>query len=137
MPSKKTAILAVTATISSIAASAVLSLPASASLNDTDGDGMPNRWEIANHLSVKRANANGDPDHDGLTNLREVPEFVANIVTMDLLEKMNFTSGDFPHDEDEFGWAGLTPGLQYLHHPRKARSAPRRVPRQREGTEGP
>ena len=44
-----------------------------------------------------------------LTNLREVPEFVANIVTMDLLEKMNFTSGDFPHDEDEFGWAGLTP----------------------------
>ena len=44
---------------------------------------------------------------DSLTNLREVPEFVANIVTMDLLEKMNFTSGDFPHDEDEFGWAGL------------------------------
>ena len=44
-----------------------------------------------------------------LTNLREVPEFVANIVTMDLLDKMNFTSGDFPHDEDEFGWAGLTP----------------------------
>src|SRR6266700_1046921 len=36
-------------------------------------------------------------------------EFVANIVTMDLLERMNFTSGDFPHDEDEFSWAGLTP----------------------------
>ncbi len=46
---------------------------------------------------------------DSLTNLREVPEFVANIVTMDLLEKMNFTSGDFPRDEDEFAWAGLTP----------------------------
>ena len=46
---------------------------------------------------------------DSLTNLREVPEFVANIVTMHLLEKMNFTSGDFPRDEDEFGWAGLTP----------------------------
>ena len=44
-----------------------------------------------------------------VTNLREVPEFVANIVTMDLLERMNFTSGDFPHDEDEFSWAGLTP----------------------------
>ena len=38
-----------------------------------------------------------------------MPEFVANIVTMHLLEKMNFTSGDFPRDEDEFGWAGLTP----------------------------
>ena len=46
---------------------------------------------------------------DSLRNLREVPEFVANIVTMHLLERMNFTSGDFPRDEDEFGWAGLTP----------------------------
>jgi flavin reductase (DIM6/NTAB) family NADH-FMN oxidoreductase RutF len=46
---------------------------------------------------------------DTLSNLREVPQFVANIVTMDLLERMNFTSGNFPRDEDEFGWAGLTP----------------------------
>lgn len=46
---------------------------------------------------------------DSLTNLREVPQFVANIVTMHLLEKMNFTSGDYPREEDEFGWAGLTP----------------------------
>jgi flavin reductase (DIM6/NTAB) family NADH-FMN oxidoreductase RutF len=46
---------------------------------------------------------------DSLSNLREVPEFVANIVTMHLLEPMNFTSTDFPGDEDEFGWADLTP----------------------------
>ena len=46
---------------------------------------------------------------DTLANVREVPQFVANIVTMDLLEKMNFTSADFPRQEDEFGWAGLTP----------------------------
>jgi len=46
---------------------------------------------------------------DSLANLREVPEFVANIVSMDVLEKMNFTSTDFPRDEDEFAWAGLTP----------------------------
>lgn len=46
---------------------------------------------------------------DSLSNLREVPEFVANIVTMHLIERMNFTSGDFPREEDEFGWAGLTP----------------------------
>ena len=46
---------------------------------------------------------------DSLTNVREVPQFVANIVTMDLMEKMNFTSTDFPRSEDEFGWAGLTP----------------------------
>ncbi len=46
---------------------------------------------------------------DTLTNVRETRQFVANIATMHLLEKMNFTSGDFPRDEDEFGWAGLTP----------------------------
>jgi flavin reductase (DIM6/NTAB) family NADH-FMN oxidoreductase RutF len=46
---------------------------------------------------------------DSVTNLREVPEFVANIVSMDLLERMNFTACDFPREEEEFGWAGLTP----------------------------
>ena len=46
---------------------------------------------------------------DSLTNIREVPQFVANIVSVDLIERMNFTSGDFPREEDEFGWAGLTP----------------------------
>ena len=46
---------------------------------------------------------------DSLTNVREVPQFVANIVSMDLLERMNFTSTDFPREEDEFGWSGLTP----------------------------
>jgi flavin reductase (DIM6/NTAB) family NADH-FMN oxidoreductase RutF len=46
---------------------------------------------------------------DTITNLREVPQFVANIVSMDLLERMNFTACDFPREEEEFGWAGLTP----------------------------
>jgi hypothetical protein len=31
-----------------------------------------------------------------------VPEFVANIVSMHLLEQMKFTATDFPHAEDEF-----------------------------------
>lgn len=48
-------------------------------------------------------------EKDTVSNLRQVPQFVANIVTMHLLEKMNFTSTDFPRDEDEFSWAGLTP----------------------------
>lgn len=46
---------------------------------------------------------------DSLTNIREVPEFVANIATMHVLEKMNFTACDYPRDQDEFEWAGLTP----------------------------
>jgi flavin reductase (DIM6/NTAB) family NADH-FMN oxidoreductase RutF len=48
-------------------------------------------------------------EKDTVSNLRKVPQFVANIVTMHVLEKMNFTSTDFPHAEDEFSWAGLTP----------------------------
>ena len=32
---------------------------------------MPNRWEVAHHLNPHHANANGDPDHDGLNNIGE------------------------------------------------------------------
>jgi flavin reductase (DIM6/NTAB) family NADH-FMN oxidoreductase RutF len=46
---------------------------------------------------------------DTLTNVRETRQCVANIATMHLLEKMNFSSGDVPREEDEFGGAGLTP----------------------------
>jgi flavin reductase (DIM6/NTAB) family NADH-FMN oxidoreductase RutF len=44
---------------------------------------------------------------DSLANLREVPEFVVNIASMHVLEKVNLTAADFPPDEDEFQWAGL------------------------------
>lgn len=46
---------------------------------------------------------------DTVANLNEVPEFVVNIVSMHVLEQMNFTSGNFPREEDEFQWAELTP----------------------------
>jgi flavin reductase (DIM6/NTAB) family NADH-FMN oxidoreductase RutF len=48
-------------------------------------------------------------EKDTVSNLRKVPQFVANIVSMDLLEKMNFTATNFPPGEDEFSWSGLTP----------------------------
>ena len=42
---------------------------------DTDGDGLPDAWEIAHNLDWRDATgnngANGDPDADGLTNLEE------------------------------------------------------------------
>ena len=47
-------------------------------------------------------------EKDNVTNLRKIPEFVVNIVSMDLIEQMNFSSGDFPPEEDEFEWAELT-----------------------------
>ena len=43
---------------------------------DSDGDGLPDRWEIANGLNPNSAigddGADGDPDHDGFTNLEEL-----------------------------------------------------------------
>jgi len=60
---------------------------------------------------------------DSLANVREVPEFVANIVTMHLIEKMNFTATDFPRGEDEFGWAGLTPAPSARVRPFRVREA--------------
>jgi len=38
---------------------------------DDDGDGMPDAWEIVNHLNPLVDDANGDPDGDQLTNLEE------------------------------------------------------------------
>ena len=46
---------------------------------------------------------------DSVRNIRATKEFVLNIVTMDVLDDMVFTSTDFPPEEDEFDWSGLTP----------------------------
>ncbi len=40
-------------------------------LKDSDGDGMPNRWERAHHTSPHRRDAKADPDKDALKNLGE------------------------------------------------------------------
>ena len=43
--------------------------------DDTDGDGMPDDWEVLNHLNPFSATgddgAQGDPDYDGLVNIYE------------------------------------------------------------------
>lgn len=46
---------------------------------------------------------------DTLRNVRHTWDFVANIVSEELAVAMNDTAADFPPEESEFLWAGLTP----------------------------
>ncbi|MCP3936839.1 MAG: flavin reductase family protein [Actinomycetia bacterium] len=50
----------------------------------------------------------GGGRRDSLDNVREIPEFTVNIVTVETVEAMNATAASLPPDEDEFDHAGLT-----------------------------
>lgn len=52
--------------------------------------------------------AKGEPK-DTLRNIRETAEFVVNVVTFDLMEPMNLTSGEYDASVNEFELAKLTP----------------------------
>ena len=56
---------------------------------------------------------------DSVRNINETGDFVWNLTTRDLAERMNETSASIPHGEDEFTRAGLTPA------PSRIVSAPR------------
>ena len=46
---------------------------------DTDGDGMPNQWEIQKSLNPNDATDGGlDPDRDGYTNLEDYLNWLAS-----------------------------------------------------------
>lgn len=45
---------------------------------------------------------------DSLNNAEATREFVLNIASQALLERLNLTAANFPPDEDEFRWAELT-----------------------------
>jgi flavin reductase (DIM6/NTAB) family NADH-FMN oxidoreductase RutF len=49
------------------------------------------------------------PPKDTLANVRDTGEFVVNIVTEEIAERMNLTSGEYPAAVDEFEVSGLTP----------------------------
>jgi flavin reductase (DIM6/NTAB) family NADH-FMN oxidoreductase RutF len=61
---------------------------------------------------------------DSLRNVQETGEFVWNLTTHDLAEKMNATCAMVPYEVDEFGLAGLTPApSRQVAVPRVAESA--------------
>ena len=48
-------------------------------------------------------------EKDSVRNVRDFGEFVCNLATRELAERMNATSASVPADVDEFSLAGLTP----------------------------
>jgi flavin reductase (DIM6/NTAB) family NADH-FMN oxidoreductase RutF len=50
-----------------------------------------------------------EPRKDTYVNVKATGEFVVNIVSEEIAERMNLTSGDYPYGADEFQIAGLTP----------------------------
>ncbi len=53
---------------------------------------------------------NNNPPKDSLVNARDTGEFVVNVVSEAIAEKMNLTAKRYPHEVDEFPIAGLTAG---------------------------
>ena len=50
-----------------------------------------------------------EPRKDTYVNIKATGEFVVNIVSEEIAENMNLTSGDYAHGVDEFVVSGLTP----------------------------
>ena len=61
---------------------------------------------------------------DTPTNVEATGEFVFNLATWDLREKMNLTSASAPRDWDEFKLAGLTPVPSRLVKPPRVKESP-------------
>jgi flavin reductase (DIM6/NTAB) family NADH-FMN oxidoreductase RutF len=56
---------------------------------------------------LRRIKENAHPK-DTLRNIRETSEFVVNVVTFDVTEAMNLSSGEYDSSVDEFALAKLT-----------------------------
>lgn len=66
---------------------------------------------------------NGEPK-DTLRNIREIKEFVISIVTFDLLEPMNITSGEYDATVNEWELAKVTPAPSQLVRPARVKESP-------------
>lgn len=63
-------------------------------------------------------------EKDTLHNVRDIGEFVVNVVGFDFVEKMNLTAADFPPSESEFEWASLEAAPSERVKPPRVADAP-------------
>ena len=64
-----------------------------------------------------------EPRKDTLVNVRATKEFVVNIVSESIAEKMNLTAGEYPYGVDEFEVSGLTPAPADLVRPSRVKES--------------
>jgi len=70
------------------------------------------------------ARPNGDPNpKDTARNILETKEYVVNVVTEDIAEKMNLCGVDFPSDVNELEMAGLTTSPSLVVKPPRIQEA--------------
>lgn len=72
----------------------------------------------------KEADAGRGEAKDTLRNIRETREFVVNIVTYELREAMNLTSGEYDASVNEFELADLTPEPSKIVRPPRIAESP-------------
>jgi flavin reductase (DIM6/NTAB) family NADH-FMN oxidoreductase RutF len=76
------------------------------------------------HRPSKQAEARHGEAKDTLRNVRETREFVVNIVTYELREAMNLTSGEYDASVDEFELAKVTPEPSKIVRPPRVAESP-------------
>jgi YD repeat-containing protein len=80
---------------------------------DSDGDGLPDDWEIANFGNLEQT-ADGDPDHDGFTNLQE---YIAGTDPNDRNSNLRLAIRSEPGGM-RLEWQGGTNAIQFLQRSR-------------------
>jgi flavin reductase (DIM6/NTAB) family NADH-FMN oxidoreductase RutF len=72
----------------------------------------------------KQTEANHGEAKDTLRNIRETREYVVNVVTYELREAMNLTSGEYDPSVDEFALTKLTPQPSKVVRPPRVAESP-------------
>jgi flavin reductase (DIM6/NTAB) family NADH-FMN oxidoreductase RutF len=101
-------------------------------ISSLSADGIPNLAPFSFFNAVGddpphvmfSASAHGKANKDTLTNVLTTKEFVVNMVTEELAERMNMTAHPVPSHESEFEFAGVTPIASLKVKPSRVKESP-------------
>jgi len=75
------------------------------------------------HIMFSTAHSN-EHKKDTLNNVLQTKQFVVNMVTEEIVEQMNITGQNVPHDVNEFELADLTPIVSSIIKPPRVKESP-------------